>query len=201
MAALSYEPKDWISPQQYLEIERNSEEKHEYIDGEIRAMAGASINHNRININIAASIHSQLRGSSRETMSNDQRVRVPDSRLYTYPDVMIVCGEPQFDDQRNGVDTITNPSVLIEVLSPSTAAKDKGDKFDWYQCMTSLQDYVLVSQNSMRVEHYARQSDHSWLLRVFENSSDTLQLTGAPTTLLLGDVYERVSLETNYSNE
>lgn len=195
MAALSYEPGQGISPREYLEMERRAEQKHEYRDGEVWAMAGASTNHNRININIAASIYNQLRGSSCETMSNDQRVRIPDTRHYTYPDVVVVCGQPRFDDEVGAVDTITNPVAIIEVLSSSTETDDRGDKFTRYRRIESLRDYILVSQTTMHVEHYARQDDHSWLLREYQSPLDLVQLSGAPATLRLSDVYERVQFE------
>ena len=188
MAALSYEPKAWISPQQYLEIERAAETKHEYINGEVLAMAGASTTHVRLVGATMSLLYQQLRGKSCEPMMSDHRIFIA-SGLYAYPDVFVVCN-PEYADE--AFDTIINPSVIIEVLSPSTERYDRAEKFAHYQQLAALHDYLLISQHAMRVEHYARQSDSSWLLRVYENPSDIAQLSGAPATLLLSDIYERV---------
>ena len=200
MAAVSYQPNDLISPQEYLEIEAQSLEKHEYFNGRMwplhdpenrfpHAMAGASTAHVRLTGAVYAALHSQLRGSTCEPMMNDQRIRIQETGLYAYPDVLVVC-EPEYSDDR--FDTITDPVAIIEVLSPSTAAYDRGDKWAHYQLLPSLRDYVLVAQNQMRVEHFARQEGDAWLLNFYQNADDVFMLSGVNAQLNVGEIYERI---------
>jgi Uma2 family endonuclease len=181
--------KVWHTPEQYLALERKAEVKSEYINGWIYAMAGASREHNLISANILAELHVQLRSRPCETYSSDMRVKVSATRLYTYPDVVVVCGEPRFEDEH--VDTLLNPTVLIEVLSPSTEAYDRGDKFAHYRRLESLQEYVLIAQERMRVEHYARQGEQ-WLLTEFSQPDEQLPLASIGCEIPLREIYARV---------
>jgi Uma2 family endonuclease len=181
-----------VSPADYLAYERQNEFKSEYLDGEIRAMTGASRRHNLITVNVAAELRAKLRSSDCETYVNDMRVKVPERNLYTYPDVAVVCGEPSFEDAE--VDTLLNPTLIVEVLSKSTGKYDRTTKFEHYRTLESLAEYVLVSQDGYRVEQYNRQPDGRWLLTDILGLEATLELKSVDCTLRLGEIYERVEL-------
>ena len=168
-------PEDVMTPEAYLAFERTSAEKHEYFDGEVYAMTGASATHNLIVGNVVASLHAQLRQKPCLVYPSDMRVKTPSTILYTYPDVSVVCSEPQFEDP--AADTLLNPVVIIEVLSPSTERYDRGKKFQHYRMLGSLQEYVLIAQDSYRIERFTRQPDDNWLLADAAEIGATLQLT------------------------
>ena len=181
-----------VSPEDYLAYERQNEFKSEYLDGEIRAMTGASRRHNLITVNVSSELRAQLRSSDCETYASDMRVRVPGGNLYTYPDVVVVCGEAAFEDAE--VDTLLNPTLIVEVLSKSTGKYDRTVKFEHYRTLESLAEYVLVSQDEYRVEHYAKQPDGRWLLTDIVGLEATLELESVGCALRLGEIYERVEL-------
>ena len=183
----------YFTPEQYLEMERAAQYKSEYLDGQIYAMAGATRRHNLIGLNIAISLGTQLRGKPCEAYSGDMRVQADQSRQYSYPDVVVVCGEPQFRDGRE--DTLLNPTVIVEVLSRSTEAYDRGEKFLCCRQMESLQEYLLVSQDERRIEQFTRQGDGSWRLTETREAG-TAALESVGCTLALDDVYDKVTLET-----
>jgi Uma2 family endonuclease len=180
-----------VSPEAYLAGERASAQKHEYFGGQIFAMAGGSPAHNRIAANLIREIDTRLLGGPCLTYTGDQRVKVSATGLYTYPDVVVVCGEPQFED--GGLDTLLNPALLVEVLSPSTEGYDRGAKFAHYRRLPSLQEYVLVSQDRARVERYARRGD-AWELMECEGLETGLALVTVPGEIPLARVYDRVEL-------
>lgn len=182
----------------YLRFERNSPEKHEYYQGQVYAMAGATRNHIRIVGNVFASLHRQLLARPCEIYMTDMRVKVNDSGLYTYPDIAIVCGQAQFVDHTQ--DTLMNPTVLIEVLSPSTENYDRGSKFELYQALDSFKEYLLVAQDRARIEHYTRQSDGKWLLHDVKAMDAVLELTSIGCTLALADVYAKITFEADSSS-
>src|SRR5438105_11912 len=144
----------FFTAEQYLALEREADYKSEYVNGQIYAMSGASREHNLIAFNLITALGTQLRGRPCEGYGGDMRVKVSPTGMYTYPDVSVVCGEPHFDDAQ--LDTLTNPTVIIEVLSPSTELFDRGGKFAHYRTLQSLSDYVLVAQDKMQVEHFVR---------------------------------------------
>lgn len=180
----------FVTPADYLAIERRAETKSEYLNGAIYAMSGASRNHNRITVNLAAALHTRLRGKSCEPFAADMRVKVSPTGLYTYPDVVIACGEPRFEDQH--LDTLLNPTVIIEVLSTSTEAYGRGEKFAHYRALESLTDYLLVAQNKPRVEHYQRQADDQWMYSVADGMEAQVELAAIDSKLQLAEIYERV---------
>jgi Uma2 family endonuclease len=181
--------RTYLSPDAYLAIERRSEEKHEYHRGEMFAMGGASRQHTLIVGNIAGELRERLRGRPCETYMLDMRVLVRPTGLFTYPDVTVVCGEPRFLD---GVfDTLTNPTVIVEVLSPSTEAYDRGRKFDHYREIASLREYVLVAQDRMSISLYRREGD-LWTLRHASDAGGVVTLEAIGCELPLAQVYERV---------
>ncbi len=150
-------PRPKMTPQEYLRFERASEVKHEFYNGEIFAITDASENHNVVAGNTFAALHSQLRQRPCKLYPGDMRVHIPATGLYTYPDVTVVCGTPQFDDKE--FDTLLNPTVIIEVLSPSTEKYDRGKKFEHYRSIPSLREYVLIAQDEMRVQLYTLRND------------------------------------------
>ena len=189
---MSSVPKLRFTPEEYLELERKAEYKSEYLDGEIFAMAGARREHNLIVSNVIASLHSQLRGRACETYPSDMRVKVTATGLRTYPDVVVVCGEPHFEDE-NG-DTLLNPTLLVEVLASTTEAYDRGEKFAHYRLLESLAEYVLIAQDRCRVERFTRQPDGQWLLSEARDLGEAIALPSVGSQLTLAEVYERVKL-------
>lgn len=183
------EEKGFYTVEEYLAIERGSEQKHEYISGQIVAMAGATRAHNLITGNIAQRLRNQLEAKPCETYSNDMRVKTTPVN-YTYPDVVVVCGWPQFED--DDLDTLVNPTVVIEVLSVTSEARDRGKKFFDYRTIESLRDIVFVSQHSPRVEHYQRQAGDEWILHDVSDPAEAVILASIECTLTLTEIYERV---------
>jgi Uma2 family endonuclease len=184
--------KPWYTPEQYLALERKAETKSEYFDGAIFAMAGASREHNLIVANVTAELHPQLKRRPCELYPGDMRVKVTETGLYTYPDVVVVCGEPQFEDEQG--DTLLNPTLIVEVLSSTTEAYVRGDKTAHFRQLESLQEYVLIAQDRVRVERYARQPDGQWLLLETTDLGDTIQLASIGCQLALAEVYDKVPL-------
>jgi Uma2 family endonuclease len=184
------QPKTFLTPEQYLEIERAAEFKSEYYQGEMFAMAGAVRVHNLLALNAAREISSQLRKRSCEAYAADMRVLVPSTGLYTYPDVVAVCGERQFLDDRQ--DTLLNPNLIIEVLSPTTEAYDRGRKFEHYRSIGSLSDYLMVASDRIHADLFTRQPDGRWLLTSASRLEDSLDLPSVGCRLNLSDLYEKV---------
>ena len=184
---------------EYLAFERTACDRHEYLDGLIYAMAGESLAHGRLCTNLTMLLATHLRGTPCEVLSKDTKVRSgparADSRegLYSYPDVVVVCGAPQSAD--DSPEVLEHPRVLIEVLSPTTAAFDRGEKWDRYRTwLPSLQDYVLVAQDRPAIEHWHRQPDGTWHAALIEGLGAMLRLASIDCSLLLQDIYERVVL-------
>lgn len=183
-----------LTPQEYLERERKAQAKSEYRQGLIVAMAGASPEHNAIVFNLAGALSAQLRGKPCQGFSSDLRVRVPASNAYYYPDITVVCGEPQYE-MLAGLRSLLNPTLLIEVLSETTEKADRKEKFDGYWTLKSLKTYMLVSQDSPRIETYTRQVDGSWRLEIANELASVVTLDAIGCTLQLADVYQNVSFE------
>ena len=190
---MSTPPKTFLTPEQYLEIERQAAYKSEYYQGEVFAMAGAGLAHNVLVANVVAGLHSQLRSRPCRVLPSDMRVLVAATGLYTYPDAVVVCGDPQFTDQRS--DTLTNPKLIVEVLSPSTEAYDRGRKFEQYGAIASLQEYLLIASDRVHVDLYTRQPDGRWLLTSANRPEDTLELESVSCRLSLAELYEKVDWE------
>jgi Uma2 family endonuclease len=183
-------PSYYLSPEEYLAVERRAEYKSEYVDGVMYAMAGGSERHNLIAANIIISIGVQLKNRPCRVYPSDLKVRVPNSKRFFYPDVSVVCGETVFaDDER---DVILSPILIVEVLSESTAAYDRGKKFLSYQQIDSLQEYLLVSQDEEIVEHYVRQGNDTWLYTKAIGLEETLVLPSIECEVALRDVYDKV---------
>lgn len=187
------ETKKMYSPEEYLELEVNAEEKHEYIDGEIILMSGGTPNHNRIIGNFYVALHQGLKGQSCDVFFADQRLWIPQRRIYTYPDIMVVRGDLQFQEKRK--DAITNPVAIAEVLSTSTQAFDRGEKFKVYRSIASFQEYVLIDQYSMHVERYYKQEQNQWIFSEYDAPESILKLNSVPCEISLAELYDRVNFE------
>ncbi|HMT94190.1 Uma2 family endonuclease [uncultured Thiothrix sp.] len=179
-----------LSTADYLHGERQAPEKHEYIQGQIYAMAGASREHNQLVFNLAGLLHAQLRAKPCSAFVADMRVRTRPNEAYFYPDLTVVCGELQFEDEHS--DTLLNPSVIIEVLSPSTEGYDRGAKFAHYRRLASLQEYILVAQDRLSIEHYLRTAEGQWLLSEASEWQQELVIHSINCVLTVQDVYEKV---------
>ena len=185
------------TPEEYLAFEREAEEKHEFIDGEIIAMAGASREHNLIGVNVSSELRFALKGKSCEVYANDMRVRMKENR-YGYPDVVVICGKPEFDDEE--FDVLLNPTIAVEVLSKSTRFRDKTEKLVTYQKMESLRECLLIEQIEPRIEHYIKQTSKQWLLKIYEDLSETIFLESIDCQLSVAEIYARIEFKDEAEN-
>jgi Uma2 family endonuclease len=190
---MSAHPQPRLSPEQYLEIERAAEFKSEYYNGRIYAMPGGSYKHARVIANLTAAFFPGLKNGPCTVSSSDLRLRVAPNGLYTYPDITVVCSAPQFVDGQR--DTLVNPILIAEVLSPSTEAYDRGWKFSQYRKIESLQEYALVSQTEPRIEVFRRQPSGDWLLSESVGLEAVCRLVSLSCTIALVDVYDRIGFE------
>jgi Uma2 family endonuclease len=179
-----------VTPEEYLAAERLSETRSEYLDGGVYPMPGGSLNHNQLTTNLILELGAQLRTRPCRVLGMDLKVRVPDSRKFFYPDVVVVCGEPLFHDERQ--DIILNPILVIEVLSKSTEAFDRGAKFRAYRTIESLKEYLLVAQDGPSVEQYVKDGDGSWKLVEAVGLEGSLTLPSIECSLKLDAVYDKV---------
>lgn len=178
------------TPEEYLEFERNSEIRHEYIDGELYEMAGANKRHNRISTNIIRLLDTQILERDCNVYGSDMRIKIASTGKYTYPDIVAICAEEIFEDEKE--DTLLNPMLIIEVLSKSTEAYDRGAKFEYYQTIESFSEYLLVSQEPFRVEQFTRQAKNVWTYFEFRKPDDVVRLTSINCELLLRNIYHKV---------
>lgn len=190
---MAVEPQLLLTPAEYLALERQGERKHEYAAGERIAMVGASFRHNLIQTSVVASLYSQLGNRPCAVLPSDMRVKIEPLGIYTYPDITVVCGEPQLEDDER--DTLLNPTVIVEILSPSTERYDRGRKFQRYRLIPSFREYVLIAQDAYTIDHYIRQADNTWNLSTSDRLDDTIALPSIGCTLALADVYEKVPLD------
>lgn len=196
---MAAEPKIALTVQDYLDIERESETKHEYLDGAIVAMVGASPAHNRIQTSLIAQLYPRLRRQSCEIFGGDMRVRIERLNMYTYPDLSVVCGTPTFIGP--APDALLKPTLLVEILSPSTEMYDRVKKFWRYRQLPSLREYVLIAQDRPMIEHYIRQDDGTWNWSAAEELGGTIALPTIGCTLELAEVYEQVTFPPEEANE
>jgi Uma2 family endonuclease len=172
--------------EEYLERERVSEVRHEFLGGEIRAMTGGSSNHSLISMNVGGELRSQLKNCGCRVYNNDMRIKCR-TGLYTYPDASVVCGASEFENNRN--DTLLNPVAIFEVLSPSTQAYDRGDKFSHYRTIPSLKEYVLISQDWPLVEHHIRDDSGKWTLFTTTDRAGSVRLSATRVELSMSEIY------------
>jgi Uma2 family endonuclease len=183
-------PKPGLTPEEYLEIERAAETKSEYFQGKMFAMAGARQAHNLIVVNTITTLRQQLKGRPCWLYPSDMRVLVSKVGLYTYPDAVAVCGDNEFLDDRR--DTLLNPNLIVEVLSPSTETYDRTRKFEYYRSIESLREYLMVSSDRIHAELFTRGSDGRWTLTEANRLEDTLDLRSVGCVLKLADLYDMV---------
>ena len=182
--------KPTLSPEQYLNFERAANYRSEYYRGEMFAMAGASWEHSLIKDNLARETGNQLKNGPCRLVTSDLRVKVCATGLYTYPDIAIVCDEPQFED--GVMDTLLNPRVIVEVLSESTEKYDRGTKFGHYRQLSSVVEYLLVAQDRQLVEQYVRQADNAWVLKIFDQPQSILTFASIGAQVALHEIYRGV---------
>lgn len=183
---MAVQTKNYITPEEYLTAERAAEFKSEYYQGEVFAMSGASYNHNVIAANLLGLLFS-LRKNGCRAFGSDLRLHIPLNNLFTYPDVTIICGKPAFLGQQQ--DTILNPSILFEILSPSTETYDRDKKFMPYRSIPSLQEYILIDSQHQLIEKYTRNSDNHWVLTDYQHTEDNILLTSISFKLSVADIY------------
>lgn len=183
------------TPQGYLRFEYNAKERQEWRDGEVTAMAGGSPDHSLIIANIIRGLGNGLRGKPCRVYYANLRVRDRQTTLYTYPDLTVICGDREFDPKDERQQTVLNPKVVVEVLFPSTEGDDRGDKFDRYRGIESLQEYVLVSQTMPKIETFLRQDDGSWVYRVFEGLETTAKLASIDIEVPLAEIFDGVEFQ------
>ncbi|MBE9009527.1 Uma2 family endonuclease [Pseudanabaenaceae cyanobacterium LEGE 13415] len=181
-----------VTPEEYLELERKADVRSEYRDGEIIQMTGGSANHNTIFINWCALLKVQLRGKNAKVFGGDLRLWIPDFQLYTYPDVMVIQGAPIFHDDRK--DIVTNPSLIVEVLSKSTQEYDRSEKFKMYRSIPQFQEYILINQYQIEIEHYAKTAE-GWLFKDYEANAESISLRSLELKIAIADLYEGVTFE------
>lgn len=192
-------PNRFYTPDDYIDLERKAERKSEYHSGEIFAMSGAGREHNLIVSNVTTILNTSLDERDCEVYASDMRVRTRDKRFYTYPDVVVVCGRPEFDDA--AVDTLQNPTIIVEVLSPSTERYDRTAKFAEYRKIESLKEYVLIAQHECRVTSYLRQPDGLWLFQEENSLEEVLRLAAIDCDIPIERIYRKVSFPLPASNQ
>lgn len=178
------------TPEEFLDFERNSDIRHECIDGEIFEMAGANKRHNGISANVIRLLGNQILERDRNIYGSDMRVKITATGKYTYPDIVAVCGEEIFEDETE--DTLLNPMLLIEVLSKTTEAYDRGEKFEYYQIIESFREYILIAQEPFRVEQYVRKNKNEWIYFEFRSAKDVVKLNSINCQLTLQDIYHKI---------
>jgi Uma2 family endonuclease len=189
---MSTQPKPFISPEQYLELEARAEHKSEYYNGEMYLMAGANFDHTQITDNLSRMFGNEFLTRPCNVMTRDMRVRVASTGLYTYPDAILMCGEREWADPAHT--TLLNPTVIIEVLSDSTEAYDRGEKFWHYRQVPSLREYILVSQKAFRIDQFLRQADGDWTLHSYDGLDDTLHVRAVGCSVPLREIYRKTEL-------
>lgn len=181
------------SPEEYLALEVECETRNEYINGEIIPMSGGMPNHNRITVNIASTLNFAFKKQPYEVFVTDQRLWIPERRIYTYPDVMVVSGDLILQEGRK--DTIANPLMIVEVLSKSTQNYDQGEKFNSYRSIPTFQEYILIDQYSYHVQHYAKTGLRKWEFQEYDQLEDEIKFASLPFAVFLSEIYDKVELQ------
>ncbi|XWK90040.1 MAG: Uma2 family endonuclease [Phormidium sp.] len=185
--------KRYYSPEEYLALEEAAESKSEYYDGEIVPMTGGTTNHNQIALNVSVALSIAFKRKDYRVFMGDVRLWIPKKRSYTYPDVMVIAGKPEYFEQRK--DTVTNPQVIVEVLSKSTKAYDRSGKFKFYQTIPSFQEYILIDQSQRSIEQYSKQENKRWSYYVYDEEDLALVFSSFSVEVSLEDIYEKVDFD------
>ena len=191
------EPR-FYSPEEYLALEKTADYKSEYVDGQIFPMAGGSTNHNQIALNFSTELNFAFKKLDYRVFMGDVRLWIPEKHIYTYPDVMVVAGEPEYF--RDRTDTITNPKIIVEVLSTSTQEYDRGRKFQAYRTLPTFEEYLLIDQTKIHVEQFSKTANKRWLFCEYDSEDDAIALTSVQLQISLVDVYNKV-YAVNMENE
>ncbi len=190
---LQVEAQQIYTLEEYLDFEVNSSERHEYINGEIRLMTGGTPNHNQIALNLSGTLNFALKRQPYRVFVTDQRLWIPEKRLYTYPDIIVIQGDIQLQEGRK--DTITNPLIIAEVLSASTRNYDKDEKFAAYRTLPTFQEYLLIDQYTIHIEHYYKTDEKHWIFVEYNDSNETLSLNSISFEISVADIYDKVEFE------
>ena len=183
----------YYSPEEYLALEEAADSKSEYIDGQILPMAGGSTNHNQIALNCSTELNFAFKKLDYRVFMSDVRLWIPKKRIYTYPDVMVIAGEPDYYNNRT--DTITNPKIIIEVLSKSTQGYDRSGKFETYRTIPTFEEYLLFDQTKVYVEHFSKTEVKRWSFREYDESDEVIALSSVDFQISLADAYNKVKFE------
>lgn len=195
MGLAKIKTRKFYTPEEYLDFEREAATRHEFFDGEIYAMAGESLSHSRVCVNLSGEVRDKLKGKPCEALSPNMKVRTSTANLFSYPDLTVVCGEPQFHDTKK--DVLVNPQAIFEVLSPSTEIYDRTTKFQRYRLGNpTLTDYLLISQDKPFVEHFTKQADDNWVYRSYSELEESVKIESLNCELSLREIYDRVEFQT-----
>ena len=186
-------PKKHHTPEEYLQLEETSQSKNEYLNGQILPMTGSTTNHNEISLNFCTNFKSQMRGKKYKIYMGDVKLWIPRYHIYTYPDVMVIQGEPIYEG--TGTTTVTNPLIIIEVLSKSTENYDRTNKFRFYRSISTFQEYIIVNQYEYLIEQFTKNADSQWVLTEYESLDVVLSLQTIEFQISLRDIYEEVNFE------
>jgi Uma2 family endonuclease len=184
--------KPIYTPEEYLELEDAADFRSEYLDGQIIPMAGGTTNHNKLALNFSSELNFAFKRQNYEVFIGDVRLWIPQRRIYTYPDVMVIAGEAEYHNNRQ--DIITNPQVIIEVLSKSTRDYDRQGKFSAYQTIATFQEYLLIDQTQIYVEQFAKTGKKLWSLRQYDEEDEAIELVSVPFQMAIADLYNKVHL-------
>ncbi|AFY42238.1 Uma2 family endonuclease [Nostoc sp. PCC 7107] len=185
--------QQYYTPEEYLQLEEAAEYKSEYIDGQIIPMAGGTVNHAQILLNLGSALNFAFRQQNYEVFVSDVRLWIAQKRIYTYPDVMIIAGEPEFFNNRQ--DIITNPQIIVEVLSKSTRNYDYEDKFAAYRTIPTFQEYLLIDQYRVHLEQFSKIGKKQWNLREYDEEDNAIAFASVPLEISLQDLYNKVNFE------
>lgn len=200
MGLAKIKPQNFHTPEEYLDFEREAKTRHEFLNGEIYAMAGESLSHSRVCINLSGEVRDKLKGKPCEALSPNMKVRTSTASLFSYPDLTVVCGEPQFHDTKK--DVLVNPQAIFEVLSPSTEIYERTTKFQRYRLGNpTLTDYFLISQDKPFVEHFTKQADDNWVYRSYSELEESVKIESLNCELSLQEIYDRVKFEIQSDDE
>ena len=186
-------PKKHHTPEEYLQLEETSQSKNEYLNGQILPMTGSTTNHNEISLNFCTNFKSQMRGKKYKIYMGDVKLWIPRYHIYTYPDVMVIQGEPIYEG--TGTTTVTNPLIIIEILSKSTENHDRTNKFRFYRSISTFQEYIIVNQYEYLIEQFTKNADSQWVLTEYESLDVVLSLQTIEFQISLRDIYEEVNFE------
>ncbi|MFB2972473.1 Uma2 family endonuclease [Aerosakkonema sp. BLCC-F183] len=189
----------YYTPEEYLALEETAEYKSEYHDGEIVPMTGGTTNHNQIALNVSVALSVAFKSKDYRVFMGDVRLWIPRFNRFTYPDVMVIAGQPEYYNNRK--DTITNPQVIIEVLSKSTKGYDRSDKFRFYRTIPTFQEYILLDQNQMSIEQFSKQANKRWSYSVYDEEDTALVFSSFQVEVSLADIYEKVDFEAEEPEE